>query len=62
MHELTKPLDEKRNVFTDMLLSPAAFDLIAQITMTWTNEKVHRQLTEDTRKGFKVSHKSLGGP
>ncbi len=25
-------------------IRPAAFDLSAQITMTWTNENIHRQL------------------
>ncbi len=29
----------------DIFLSPAAFDLIAQITMTWTNENINRHNT-----------------
>ncbi len=37
------PLDKGQNVFTDKLLSPAAFDSIAQIIMTWTNESIHWQ-------------------
>ncbi len=40
------PLDERRNLSTDMLLSPAAFDLIAQITTTWTNENIHISILE----------------
>ncbi len=29
------PLDERRNVFTDILLSPVAFDLIVEITQSY---------------------------
>ncbi len=39
------PLDKSQNILTDMLPSPAAFDSIAQTTMTWMNENIHRHVT-----------------
>ncbi len=47
MYRVCLLLSSIKSVFRDILLIPVDFDSVSKITMTWTNENVHRQLAEE---------------